>query len=106
MMNEHGQAFRTQLCEEITCVEKILELASDPLKLKEASSLSMNFMKTQRTNSIDSVEVSEYIGFISDRVREIRAGDIEGARGSEENIVDSLGEITKMLNEAKQKLEK
>jgi hypothetical protein len=92
---------KEQLKLEINQVERILELAKDSSTLDQADDLAMEFMKTQQTNSISSIELTEYIAYHYDVQRHKENGDLAAAKASQQNLDDSLQELEQELDEAR-----
>lgn len=95
---------KEQLGREIAQVERILQLANDSATLGAANDLAMDFMRTQKTNAISSIEVSEYLGYVSDKIRYEKKGDSRSAAAAQYWISDFLQEIQKELKEARAQL--
>jgi hypothetical protein len=95
---------KSRLSTEIAQVEKILEAAQDPERLNEASDVSMELLKTEKTNMFDTIDISEYVGYRFDFQRERKANDIAAMKDSELGIKLFLEDIHSWMRDAKNEL--
>lgn len=101
-MNIPKDIDRQRLCVEVELVEKILEAASDPVTLNQASELSLKLLQqTQKTNIFDAVDISEYVAYRFDIERHKREGDIEKMENSMEGVKPFLEQTLSDLQIAK-----
>ena len=92
---------KTQLLREVELVEKILTLSGSTSTLDAAADLSLELMKTQKTNTFSSIDVNEHVYYRFDLRRKLEASDEAGAKDSQINIDVSLEEIRQDLERAK-----
>jgi hypothetical protein len=96
---------KEQLAREVELVERILSFAENSATLSHAGHLSIELMKTQRTNIFSSIDVNEYVCYRSDRQIAKKAKDKRGVKDAEVSIRISRHEIKQDLKKAKAILE-
>jgi hypothetical protein len=101
MTNEHSHVDKEQLRYEVELVEKILSLAKDQATLHQAGDLSVELLKTQKTNTFDAINICEYVAFLYDIQRLRREHNIEGENGAKEDANTFLKDVLNELEQAK-----
>jgi len=105
-MEDHATGTdKVQLTREIELVEKILAFAENPETLREADELTLELMKTQKTNTFSSVDINEYLGYLGDRERYRADNKLKEMKEAKEGAAEFLQQTLGDLKRAKEILE-